>query len=209
MNEYARNPTEMKMMDSLRRSSALPHILSRMTLPRAWFKENAVILAPRLLGKILRVGSCAGRIVEVEAYTDDPASHARTLTPRSRLMHETYGHVYVYLTYGMHHCMNVTAGVTPGGILIRAVEPLEGIELMMERRGTSDLRKLASGPGKLTQAFGITLAHNGLPLGKEVSIEDAPDIPARDIASGPRIGIRNGTDLPWRFWVAGNPFVSR
>jgi DNA-3-methyladenine glycosylase len=178
-------------------------------LPQSWFIENAVALAPRLLGKTIRLGECAGTIVEVEAYTDDPASHARTFTPRSRVMHETYGHWYVYFTYGMHHCVNVTAGETPGGILIRAVEPTDGIALMQERRGTDDIRKLTNGPGKLTQAFGITRALNGTPVGGEFVIEDAPELPVSGIATGPRIGITQGLDLPWRFWISGNPFVSK
>ncbi|MGE5541043.1 MAG: DNA-3-methyladenine glycosylase [Bacillota bacterium] len=178
-------------------------------LPRSWFKEEAVALAPRLLGKTLRHKHCAGTIVEVEAYMGDPASHARTLTPRSRLMHETYGHWYVYFTYGMHYCVNVTAGEGPGGILIRAIEPTEGIPLMRRRRGVSDLKNLANGPAKLTQALGITKKMNGLLLGGEFVIEDAPELPASAIMSGPRIGIRNGIELPWRFWIKDNPFVSR
>lgn len=177
-------------------------------LPRQWFAEEAVALAPRLLGKTLRHKSCAGVIVEVEAYMGDPASHARTLTPRSRVMHETFGHWYVYFIYGMHHSVNVTCGTGPGGVLIRAVEPTEGIALMRRRRGISDIRKLANGPGKLTQAFGITLKENGRPLGGNFVIEDAPDLPEAAIASGPRIGIRRATELPWRFWVKDSPFVS-
>lgn len=178
-------------------------------LSRSWFKKEAVALAPRLLGKTLRFKGCAGTIVETEAYTDDPASHARTLTSRSRVMHETYGHWYVYFTYGMHYCVNVTAGTGPGGILIRAVEPIEGIPLMRRRRGVSELRNLANGPAKLTQAFGITKAQNGLPLGGDFVIEDAADLPDGAIARGTRIGIRHARELPWRFWVAGSPFVSR
>jgi DNA-3-methyladenine glycosylase len=168
-----------------------------------------VALAPRLLGKVLRYKDCAGIIVEVEAYTNDAASHARTRTPRSRIMHETHGHVYVYFTYGMHHCMNITAGKDVGGILIRAVEPTEGIEKMQRRRGVKGAKNLTNGPAKLTQAFGVNLTHNGIPLGKDFIIEDAPSLPKGRISVGPRIGIRNATDLPWRFWITGNPFVSR
>lgn len=177
-------------------------------LPRSWFKEEAVALAPRLLGKTLRHKGCAGIIVEVEAYMGDPASHARTLTPRSRVMYETYGHWYVYFTYGMHHCVNVTAGRGPGGILIRAVEPTEGIAVMKRRRGIHDLHRLTNGPGKLTQAFGITRAQNGRPLGGDFTIEDAPILPPTRIARGPRIGIRRATELPWRFYIKDNPYVS-
>lgn len=124
-------------------------------------------------------------------------------------MHETHGHVYVYFTYGMHHCMNITAGKDIGGILIRAVEPLEGIKKMERRRAVKDLKNLTNGPGKLTQAFGITLTDNGKPLGREFVIEDAPLVPKNRISSGPRIGIKNATELPWRFWITDNPFVSR
>jgi DNA-3-methyladenine glycosylase len=178
-------------------------------LPQSWFKQNAVALAPRLLGKTLRHKDCAGIIVEVEAYTDDAASHGRTLTKRSRIMHETYGHVYVYFTYGMHHCVNITAGTGVGGILIRAIEPTEGIEKMKRRRKIREVKNLTNGPAKLTQALGISLRHNGVALGDEFIIEDAPTLPKRKISSGPRIGIRNATALPWRFWITNNPFVSK
>lgn len=178
-------------------------------LPHSWFKEEAVALAPRLLGKTIRKDSCAGIIVEVEAYMGDAASHARKLTPRSRIMHETYGHWYVYFTYGMHYCVNATAGMTPGGILIRAVEPMVGIPLMQKRRGVKDVRNLTNGPAKLTQAFAITKTENGLPISGDFVIEDAPELPSSSIASGPRIGIKAATDLPWRFWIKGNEFVSK
>ncbi len=178
-------------------------------LTQAWFEQNAVALAPRLLGKTLRYKDCAGIIVEVEAYTDDLASHGRTLTPRSRLMHETYGHVYVYFTYGMHHCVNVTAGKNSvGAILIRAVEPTEGLQEMKQRRGTKDIKNLTNGPAKLTQAFGITLKENGKPLSGTFSIENAPSLSNELISTGPRIGINQATGLPWRFWITGNPYVS-
>ncbi len=179
-------------------------------LPKEWFARDAVTIAPLLLGKTLRYKGCAGTIVEVEAYTDDAASHGRTLTARSRLMHETYGHVYVYFTYGMHYCMNVTAGKKAvGAVLIRAVEPTEGIADMKRRRGMTDVRKLTNGPAKLTQAFGITLTENGKPLGGDFTIEDAPALPQKDISSGPRIGIRQAAQLPWRFWITNNPYISK
>lgn len=123
-------------------------------------------------------------------------------------MHETYGHWYVYFTYGMHYCVNVTAGTKPGGILIRAVEPTAGLALMEKRRGVSG-KALTNGPAKLTQAFGITKAQNGLPLGGDFVIEDAPAIPRSHIRRGPRIGISAATDLPWRFWIKDNPYVSK
>ncbi len=175
-------------------------------LPAEWFAGDAPVVAR----KVMRYGSCSGRIVETEAYTTDDASHGRTLTPRSRIMHETHGHWYVYFTYGMHFCANVTTnkgGV--GAVLIRALEPLEGIELMEERRGTFDIKNLCSGPAKLCQALSITLAENGLPIEGDFAIYDAPPVPDKDVAAGPRIGIRLATDLPWRFSIKGNPFLSR
>lgn len=183
---------------------------SMTPLPKEWFAGDAVTLAPKLLGKVLRYKKCAGIIVEVEAYTDDAASHARTLTARSRVMHETYGHWYVYFTYGMHHCVNVTAGKDSiGAVLIRAVEPVEGMPLMEKRRGMKSGKNLTNGPGKLTQAFGISLKQNGKELDGDFVIEDAPALPKERIVSGPRIGIRRATELPWRFWIRDNPYVSK
>jgi DNA-3-methyladenine glycosylase len=178
-------------------------------LPQEWFARDATEVAPDLLGKILRHGPCAGRIVETEAYMNDAASHGRVLTARSRAMRETYGHWYVYFTYGMHHCVNATTnkgGV--GGVLLRAVEPLEGIEIMEKRRGTRDIRNLCSGPGKLCQAFGIDKEKYGLPIGGDFAIYDAPPVPHENIVRGPRIGIRLAADLPWRFTLKDSPFVS-
>lgn len=179
-------------------------------LPPEWFAADAVSLAPKLLGKILRYGNCAGKIVEVEAYMTDPASHAFRITERSKIMQETYAHWYVYFTYGMHYCLNVTAGKdTTGAILIRALEPLEGIQEMEQRRHTANPLALTSGPAKLCKAFGITTTQNGLPLSQDFGIYDAPPVPEREIVAGPRIGIRRAVELPWRFYIAGNPFVSR
>jgi DNA-3-methyladenine glycosylase len=194
--------------------------LKQKPLPHSWFAADAVELAPKLLGKIVRYRDCMGIIVETEAYTNDSASHGKVLTPRSQIMHDTYGHWYVYFTYGMHFCANVTTnkdGV--GAVLIRAVEPLEGIEKMEERRNTFDVRNLASGPAKFCKAFGITKAENGLPIEESTEsakdfqnsfvIYDAPEIPAKQIGTSGRIGIRQGTELPWRFYIKGSKFVSR
>ena len=122
-------------------------------LPQKWFEGDAVALAPKLLGKIVKKGSCAGIIVETEAYANDPASHAYKVTKRSLPMLETYGHWYVYFTYGMHWCANVTTNKgSVGAVLIRAVEPIEGIALMRRRRALSksdfDERRIANGPAK-------------------------------------------------------------
>ncbi|MDB5190122.1 MAG: hypothetical protein JWN49_448 [Parcubacteria group bacterium] len=182
----------------------------RKELPHSWYARDAVEIAQALLGKTLRYGDCEGIIVETEAYTTDAASHGKVLTPRSRIMHETYGHWYVYFTYGMHFCANVTTnkdGV--GAVLIRAVEPTKGIERMEKRRRTTELRNLCSGPAKLCQAFDITLAENELPIGGAFTIYDAPELPADEIIASPRIGIRQDTELPWRFTIKGNKFTSR
>ena len=179
-------------------------------LPRSWFAEDAVTLAPKLLGKIVKRGSCAGIIVETEAYTDDPASHAYRITPRSRAMRDTYGQWYVYFTYGMHWCANITTNKgSVGAVLIRAVEPLSGLGTMRHRRKTKGVYALCSGPAKFCQAFGITGEQNGEPAAGDFAIYDASEIPADHIATSERIGIRSGTALPWRFYIKDNPFVSR
>jgi len=179
-------------------------------LPRSWFAGRAVELAPKLLGKTIRRDSCSGIIVETEAYAADPASHAFRITPRSAIMRDTYGHWYVYFTYGMHWCANVTTDAKGvGAVLIRAVEPVEGISLMKRRRDTSIVRNLCSGPAKFCEAFGITGKDNRVPLGTDFTIYDAPEIASKDIGVSGRIGIRNGTELPWRFYIKENPFVSR
>ncbi len=185
-------------------------------LPREWFAADAVELAPRLLGKIVRYRDCAGIIVETEAYTQDAASHAFKLTARSQIMKDTYGHWYVYFTYGMHFCANVTTnkdGV--GAVLIRAVQPTEGLDIMQSRRSKGKsgppLKEtlLCSGPARFCQAFGITSAENKLPVADDFAIYDAPEVPADQIGISGRIGITKGTELPWRFFIKDNPYVSR
>lgn len=173
------------------------------TLPHSWFSGDAVELAPKLLGKIIRKGSCEGIIVETEAYTRDPASK------RNAPMRDTYGHWYVYFTYGMHHCVNVTTNKGDfGAVLIRAVEPTKSIAHMKRRRSISDIHNLTNGPAKFSKAFGIDKRQNGDPITGDFVIYDAPEIKKEMIATSPRIGIRNGTDLPWRFYIRNNPFVS-
>lgn len=178
-------------------------------LPSSFFAKDTVTVAQELLGKIISVNGCHARIVETEAYGTDPASHAYTKTERSRLMYDTYGHVYVYLIYGMYYCINFTTGKNrPGAVLIRAVEPLSGIEHMKKRRKTGDLLNLCSGPGKLCQALGIDKNVNGLPLGKIVAVYD-DGFKIGKIEQSSRIGIKDALDLQWRFFVAGNGFVSK
>jgi DNA-3-methyladenine glycosylase len=192
-------------------------------LPRSFFAGDAVDLAPKLLGKVVKKGSCAGVIVETEAYTTDPASHAYKLTPRSQIMRDTYGHWYVYFTYGMHWCANVTTnqgGI--GAVLIRAVEPVEGLALMKRRRQKTGMlnipkvgmfnipvRELCNGPAKFCRAFGISGEANGAPVAGSFAIFDAPDVAPESIGTSGRIGIKDGTELPWRFFIRDNPFVSR
>jgi DNA-3-methyladenine glycosylase len=179
-------------------------------------------VAPDLLGRVLvrRLpgGSrLAAKIVETEAYEEgDPASHSfrGRRTSRNALMFGRPGLLYVYFTYGMHFCANVVAGATGEGcaVLLRAAQPIEGLSAMEKRRSTDNPRLLCSGPGRLTQAFGLDARSNGRDLVSEGSaIFIACGAPARDfkIKSGPRIGISDGLDRDWRFVIAGNAFASR
>jgi DNA-3-methyladenine glycosylase len=170
-------------------------------------------VARELVGAELYVDGVGGRIVEVEAYHhEDPASHGYLgrRTARNAAMFLPGGHAYVYCSYGIHWCLNVVTG-GPGeaeAVLIRALEPLAGLDAMRARRGLDDPRALCSGPGKLCQALAITREHDGLPL-------DAPPFELRprstdtELAVGPRIGISRGQELPWRFGLAGSRFLSR
>ena len=162
-------------------------------------------VAPLLLNKLLVHGPCVGRIVEVEAYReDDPASHSFPgLTSRTAVMFGPPGHLYVYFTYGMHYCANVVTGADGEGsaVLLRAVTPLEGIEVMAERR--KGRRPLADGPAKLCQAFAIGPEHNGVDLCRGTGIALFDDgVPPPDVPLvGPRVGITKAVDVPWRFRV--------
>ena len=172
-------------------------------------------VARELIGCVVRHGPCAGIIVETEAYHDsEPACHAFAgLTPRTATLFGPPGRAYVYRSYGIHFLLNAVA--EPEGIgaaaLIRALEPIEGIDLMRERRGLERPRDLCSGPGKLTQALGIGLEHNTGDLERgPVTIEAPPAWwPGATVSATRRIGITKAVDLPWRFCVVGNPSVSR
>ncbi len=188
-------------------------------LGRAWFGRHVLVVARGLLGRRLvydgPAGRRAGRIVEVEAYRGrhDPASHAhRGPTPRSAIMFGPPAHVYVYLSYGMHACMNLVAEPEGGAaaVLLRALEPLEGLDAMRAARpGTPDHR-LLSGPGCLTRGLGIALDMNGADLVRGPLWVDASPAArgVRRIVAGPRIGIRRAADRPWRFRLEGHPSVS-
>ena len=188
-------------------------------LPRASFGRPAVEVAPELLGRILvrklpDGTRLSARIVETEAYEPgDPASHAyRGRTPRNSVMFGPPGRLYVYFTYGMHFCMNVVTRPDGEGsaVLLRAAEPLEGLDAMVERRGTADVRRLCSGPARWTQAFGIVRALDGADLvrGREVWLLEGTPVPAADIATTTRVGVTIGAEHPWRWLVAGDMFVS-
>ena len=176
-------------------------------LDRTWFERDAPIVAPDLLNKLLVVTAdgelCSGRIIETEAYmSDDPASHTFTgVSTRNAVMFGDAGHLYVYLSYGIHQCANVVTGTVGRGqgVLIRAVEPVDGIEQMRQRRGRPD-RELADGPGKLCQALGIGAQHNGADLlTSEVAIVDDGIAPPSAPRVGPRVGITKAATTPWRF----------
>jgi DNA-3-methyladenine glycosylase len=184
-------------------------------LPRRFYNRPATEVARDLLGKVLIHGTTGGIIVETEAYLGlkDAASHAfRGPTDRTRVMFGPPGHAYVYFIYGMYECVNVVAESegSPGAVLIRAVEPLLGVELMRLRRpGSKRLQDLASGPGKLTIALGITRALNGADLTKgTLIIRDRRPVEPFEIAAGPRIGISKCADWPLRFTIKGSEFVS-
>lgn len=185
--------------------------MAERLLPKTFFAPDALTVARNVLGKIVRKGECEGIIVEVEAYAGDEASHAYKKPNQGRPMRETYGEWYVYFTYGMHYCANVTChkGGT-GGVLIRAVEPTKGMDIMGKRRNVSDLKslKLATGPANFAKAFGIGKADNHHSLTEDFGIFNAPKVPANKITTSPRIGIRAAIDLPWRFYIKDNPFVS-
>ncbi len=176
----------------------------------SFFRRNTLKVAKELLGKVIEVNSCRARIIEVEAYKDDPASHAYHKTERSQIMFDTYGHVYVYLIYGMYNCINFTTEEVgkPGAVLIRAVQPLSGIGEMEKRRKTEKLQNLCSGPGKLCQALDINQKFNGTIIGKNIKIYD-DNFNIKNIAESSRVGIKDALHLQWRFFIAENEFVSK
>lgn len=183
-------------------------------LEAGFFARSVHEVAPDLVGCTLRVGECAGVIVETEAYDEsDPACHGYGgPTRRNEVIFGPPGRAYVYLSYGIHRLLNAVA--EPEGraaaVLIRALEPTEGIETMRARRGREAAHELCSGPGKLTQALGVGLELNG------AALAEAPFMLRRrsgswasvEVTAHPRVGITKATELPWRHCAAGNPFVS-
>ena len=181
-------------------------------LTRRFFDRSVHDVAPELIGATLLVDGVGGVIVEVEAYHHtDPAAHSYGgLTPRNAVMFGPPGMAYVYRSYGIHWCLNFVceAEGSASAILIRAIEPIEGLAAMRRRRVLPDVRALCSGPGKLCEALGVTIQHNGLPLDR------APfDLRARiqepGIVTGPRIGITKAAELPWRYGLKDSRFLSK
>ena len=181
-------------------------------LKRTFFARSVHQVAPDLIGATLLVNGVGGIIVEVEAYHHtDPAAHSfRGPTPRNRVMFGPPGFAYVYRSYGIHWCVNFVCEQegSASAVLIRALEPTHGIAAMRRRRHSDDERSLCSGPGKLTEALGITHKHNGLPL-------DAPPIALRasvstpEVVAGVRIGLTKAVELPWRYGLKGSRFLSK
>jgi len=190
--------------------------VAALPLARSFYRRSSLEVAPELLNKVLVAGRCRGRIVEVEAYAGalDPASHAyRGPTARNATMFGPPGHLYVYFTYGMHFCANAVTGASQDGqaVLLRALAPLAGITEMQQRRPAARRpTDLTSGPGKLCQALGIGPEHDGTDLVRgRVRILDDGTAPPGAPGVSTRIGITRAADRPWRWFVAGDPNVSR
>jgi len=185
-------------------------------LPRAFFERSAPQVARDILGKTLALDGVSGRIVETEAYLSegDLAAHsARGVTPRTRVIFGPPGHAYVYFIYGMYDCLNIVCepeGVA-GCVLIRALEPLTGLDRMRKRRPAARRDEdLANGPGKLTRALGIKITHNGSDLTRgPITVHSPEAAKGFQIATSTRIGITQSADLPLRFFIKDNPCVSR
>jgi DNA-3-methyladenine glycosylase len=173
------------------------------------FASHSSLAARTLIGWTLTLDGVGGRIVETEAYDQqDPASHSYAgPTPRNAVMFGPAGVIYVYRSYGIHWCMNLVCAGPASAVLIRAIEPTQGLDLMIARRDLDDPRRLCSGPGKLCQALGVTHAHNGARIDRP-PFDLVPGPPA-DVVVGPRIGITKAIDVPWRFGERGSRFLSK
>lgn len=200
-------------------------ILSNKKLQRVFYKREVTVVAKKLLGKILvkndKKYPLAGKIIEVEAYhgdLDEAAHSFRGRTKRTEVMFKEGGYLYVYFTYGVHFCCNVVTGINEQGtaVLIRAVEPLVNLNKMIENRfgrklkNEKEIFNLTSGPGKVCKAFNIDTAFSGIDLlGDNIFILDNKKIKEKDVGISKRIGITRSVDLPWRFFMKDNPFLSR
>jgi DNA-3-methyladenine glycosylase len=190
----------------------------RRKLKRKFYNRPTLRVAKELLGKYLVVQKdghlVSGKIVETEAYIGfkDPASHAyRGMTPRNQVMFGHPGYAYVYLTYGMHHCLNLVTEKKgyPAAVLIRSLEPFEGVGIMKRRRGRKKLKDLTSGPGKLCQALDVDRSLNGTDLcSRIICVEDRGEV-IRKVATSSRIGVEEEKAKKWRFYIDDNEFVSR
>lgn len=182
---------------------------------RRFFDRSVHEVARDLIGCRITIGPTAGIIVETEAYeASDPACHAYVgRTARNEVLFGPPGHAYVYLSYGIHSLLNFVTEPegTASAVLIRALEPTEGIDLMRERRGQERIETLCSGPGKLAEALGIDLSLNGADLFQPpfALSEPAGEWATVDVVTGPRIGITKAAELPWRYSVSGSRYVSR
>ncbi|MCU0332267.1 MAG: DNA-3-methyladenine glycosylase [Ignavibacteriaceae bacterium] len=199
--------------------------LSIKKLKKSFYRKEVVVVARELLGKVLVKSNgkenLAGKIVEVEAYhgdLDEAAHSYGGITERNEIMFEAGGYLYVYFTYGAHHCCNVVTGKKGQGtaVLIRAVEPVFGLERMIKNRfgrklkNEKEIFNLTSGPGKVCQAFKLDRSHSGTDLtGDKIFILDGVKIKSKDIGISKRIGITRSVDLPWRFFIKDNPYLSR
>jgi DNA-3-methyladenine glycosylase len=191
-----------------------------VSFDRALLRRSPTVVAPELLGSLLRVGEVELRITEVEAYLgvgEDPGSHSyRGQTARNATMFGDAGHLYVYFTYGMHTCANVVCSPpgTSGGVLLRAGEIVSGLDLARARRTTSRRdTDLAQGPARLTVALGIAMSDDGVDLAAgRIQLDVAAPLDSSLISSGPRTGVAGpggGEDYPFRYWIAGDPTVSK
>jgi DNA-3-methyladenine glycosylase len=187
-----------------------------MALPpkirRGFFDRSVHDVAPELIGATLMVNGTGGIIVEVEAYHHtDPAAHSyRGQTERNGIMFGAAGFSYVYRSYGIHWCLNFVCEPegSASAVLIRAIEPTEGLVAMRRRRRLPEARDLCSGPGKLCEALGVTIQHNGLPLDR-APFELRARVGTPEVVAGPRIGISKAVDEPWRYGLRGSTFLSK
>jgi DNA-3-methyladenine glycosylase len=199
------------MVQNSKSTGAVPPRLGKL-LKRSFFDRSVHEVAPDLIGATLLVDGVGGIIVEVEAYHHtDPAAHSfRGPTPRNSVMFGPPGFSYVYRSYGIHWCLNFVCEEegSASAVLIRALEPTHGLAAMRRRRRLDDERALCSGPGKLCEALGVTIAHSELPLDRPPIALHAR-IGKPDIVAGVRIGITKAVDLPWRYGLKGSKFLSK